>query len=457
MTKVTAVFDIGKTNKKLLLFDENFKLVYQHEEKFPTILDEDNFECDDITRIEEWIKTAIEQLVSGKEYDLQAVNFSTYGASLAHIDEAGNLVTPIYNYLKPMPEGVVEPIYARFGGVDEFSRCTSSPALGMLNSGLQILWLKKCKPDVYKQVKHSLHFPQYLSYILTGKVASEHTSIGCHTAMWNFDKMSYHPWLADESITLPTPIPNNTIYSITVAGKKINVGIGIHDSSASLAPYVLGSDKDFILISTGTWCISMNPYNYEPLTSQQLQSDCLCYMSVLGKPVKSSRLFMGHIHEVNVNKIAAYFNVPADHFKKVNMDEFMIEKLKFIRNGQKVFFKNGVPADYLDDSIDYSKFESFEVAYHQFVIDLTALNLDCIKMIIAKNDSTKNIYISGGFARNSIYVQLMASAFPDKQIYTSEIDNSTALGAALVITDKSRINQTKLDLGLREWKAIKVN
>jgi sugar (pentulose or hexulose) kinase len=85
---------------------------------------------------------------------------------------------------------------------------------------------------------------------------------------------------------------------------------------------------------------------------------------------------------------------------------------------------------------------------------LTAVNLECIRMIIGKNDQTKNIYISGGFARNAIYVQLIASAFPDKKIFTSVIDNSSALGAALVITDKSKLNQLKLDLGLREWKAL---
>ena len=165
---------------------------------------------------------------------------------------------------------------------------------------------------------------------------------------------------------------------------------------------------------------------------------------------------MGHIHEVNVNKLAAYFDVPQDHFKGVKMDEFLIEKLNFISNGQKVFFKNGVPADFIDLSVDYTKFESFEVAYHQFMIDLTALNLECIKMIIGKDDQTKNIYISGGFARNEIYVQLIASSFPGKKVLTSVVDNSSALGAALVITDKSKLNQTKLDLGLREWKALKV-
>ena len=32
--EVIAVFDIGKTNKKILLFDDGMNLVFQEEEKF---------------------------------------------------------------------------------------------------------------------------------------------------------------------------------------------------------------------------------------------------------------------------------------------------------------------------------------------------------------------------------------------------------------------------------------
>ena len=58
----------------------------------------------------------------------------------------------------------------------------------MLNSGLQLYWLKKTKPEVFKKIKYSLHLPQYLSYIFTGIPLSEYTSIGCHTALWDYEK-----------------------------------------------------------------------------------------------------------------------------------------------------------------------------------------------------------------------------------------------------------------------------
>ncbi len=150
----------------------------------------------------------------------------------------------------------------------------------MLNSGIQVLWLRTLKPEIFSKVRHILHFPQYMSYLITGKVFSEHTSIGCHTGLWDFDNMDYHPWVTDYGLNLPSPVPVETVNEIVIEGKKLICGIGIHDSSASLAPYFTGNRGKFLLASTGTWCINMNPFNHEKLTVEQLDRDCLCYMSV---------------------------------------------------------------------------------------------------------------------------------------------------------------------------------
>ena len=149
---IIAIFDIGKTNKKILLFDKQLKLVYQNERKIDEVLDEDGFSCDDLPLVESWILEEIHQLSLSKDYNFKAVNFATYGATLIYLDKDGKRLTPAYNYLKPMPEDVLSGFYKKYGGIEEFSRKTASPALGMLNSGLQILWLKKHKPEVKKKI-----------------------------------------------------------------------------------------------------------------------------------------------------------------------------------------------------------------------------------------------------------------------------------------------------------------
>jgi sugar (pentulose or hexulose) kinase len=450
--KVIAIFDIGKTNKKMLVFDLGLKLLAVEEEKFPEVPDDDGFECDDIALIEKWVRDTILRLVLADKYDVTAVNFATYGATLAYLDERGERITPIYNYLKPIDERIPERLYRRFGGQDEFCRRTASPALGMLNSGIQILWLRTEKPEVYSRVKHILHLPQYISYLLTSKITSEHTSIGCHTALWDFDNMAYHPWVAREALSLPEPVPVETLTEITVGNKRLLAGPGIHDSSASLAPYFTGNLGKFMLISTGTWCINMNPFNNETLTVEQLDRDCLCYMSVNRKPVKSSRLFLGHLHQTAVGLLNNHFRTTESFYRNVRYDKDMIDILKKKYTGDKrAFFNSGPGSGEFKERIDLFDFKSFDEAYHQLMIELGELAIEAIRLVIAENDETENMFVTGGFSNNMIFLKLLAIAFPSKRVYTSEISNATALGAALVVLKSiSPASVPVLNLGLTE-------
>ncbi|MCW3806862.1 FGGY-family carbohydrate kinase [Plebeiibacterium marinum] len=436
--KVIAVFDIGKTNKKILLFDQNLKVAYQLEQKFDTTVDEDGFECDDIKLIQNWMVDTLNAIIEEGKYDIQGINFSTYGASLAFLNKEGELLTPIYNYLKEISIEVQDDLFGKNGGVNEFCRRTASPSLGLLlNSGIQALWVKKDKKEVWDQVENVLHFPQYLSYVLTGQISSEPTSIGCHTFMWDFDNMQYHPWIKEEGISLPEPVNNDTVYAANLKGKEIKTGVGIHDSSASLVPYLENSKEKFILVSTGTWCISMNPYNEEPLTSDQLNNDCLCFLTPKKQQVKSSRLFMGYFHEKLVELLNKHYDIDADYYKTISYQPELEEILNKKFGEGEVFFPDGIAGfDKGIEKIDLSGFDSFDQAYTRMVMELTKMCIASVELIIPANDETKILYVSGGFARNPIFLNILTNHFSGKTVYTSEIDNASALGAALVIADK---------------------
>ncbi|HHU57080.1 MAG TPA: carbohydrate kinase [Bacteroidales bacterium] len=436
MEKVLAVFDIGKTNKKLLLFNEQLQVVQQTEEKFPVTSDEDGTECDDIVRIEAWMHKALEQVVADG-YRLCGVNFSTYGASLVWVDGEGQRLSPVYNYLKEVESDYQAHLFEHYGGETEFCRRTASPALGvMLNSGIQLLWVQKQRPAIARRAQHILHFPQYLSSVFTQKYVSEYTSLGCHTFMWDFDKMHYHSWLSDAGFSLPAPVPNDTVFPVEIGGQEVQVGVGIHDSSASLVPYLRGSSAPFLLMSTGTWLINMNPFNHSPLSEQELRSDSLCYMSIKQQPVKSSRFFMGHIHDVNVKRLTQYFNLPDKAYKEVGFNAGLLDALVAQRAGYPAFFAEGVPEGHLDLRADLSAFPDFETAYHQLMYDLTRLAVDSVHLVLGDKGLVKDLFVSGGFARNRHFVYLVAALLPHLRVRTSEVDNASALGAALVLAPK---------------------
>jgi hypothetical protein len=190
----------------------------------------------------------------------------------------------------------------------------------------------------------------------------------------------------------------------------------------------------------------MNPFNTERLTAEQLDRDCLCYLSITRQPVKSSRFWLGHLHETAADKISLHFGKPRDYFKKIRPDRQILDTTKKKYNQTKIFFKQPSYLRELNESVDMYEFASYEEAYHQLMNELCSFTAEAISLILPENDETSNIYITGGFSDNKLFVEMIRDAFPSKKVWTSEIGNATALGAALVISGAA----PDLNLGLTE-------
>lgn len=426
-----AIYDVGKTNKKLILFDEHYSVLYEEAIQLPETKDEDGFPCEDVLALTAWMKSSFAQIQTDPRFEIKAVNFSGYGASFVFLDEDKNIIPPLYNYLKPYSPSLQKKFYDDYGGESQFSKITASPVLGNLNSGMQLYRLKYEKPGMFKQIKYALHLPQYLSFILTSSLHSDITSIGCHTNLWNFQQHTYHQWVSKEGVGEKFP----RILSCTaIAGpvdKNIPAGGGLHDSSAALIPYLTSFNDPFILLSTGTWCISLNPFNHAMLSDFELHEDCLCYLSYEGKPVKASRIFAGYEHEQQVKQLADHFLKPANYYTTVTVDTELLKKQK--RNSGKPKHKSS-DAQPLKSSFsnrDLSDFTSYEEAYHQFIADIVVQQVRSTDLVL-RGTEVKRIFVDGGFSKNPIYMYLMAEAFPNIEMYAASVAQASALGAALV-------------------------
>ena len=401
-TPTIAIFDVGKTNKKLFLFNENYEIVYEKSTQFDETIDEDGDPCEDVELLSKWVLDTFEEVSKNPDFDVKALNFSTYGASFVHLDSAGRIIAPLYNYLKPYPEKLKKQFYDTYGGEQLFARKTASPVLGNLNSGMILYRLKYEKPSLFSQIKHSLHLPQYISFLFTQKYSSDITSIGCHTNLWDFEKNQYHEWVKKEGIIEKLAITNSTIQQLN----NLTIGTGLHDSSAALIPYLATfKEQKFVLISTGTWCITLNPFNHTPLTDEELLQDCLAYLQYTGEPVKASRLFAGYEHEQIIKQLSEQFQKPLDYYKTI---KFNPKYIKIPRN------------------------DEYESVYHQLILNLVNKQITSTKLVLNDSSITK-LFVDGGFGKIEIYMNLLAKAFPEMEVYAASVAQATALGAALAI------------------------
>ncbi|HVU58984.1 MAG TPA: FGGY family carbohydrate kinase [Puia sp.] len=406
---VIVLFDVGKTNKKAFLLDEQYKIVWEQSQFLPETTDEDGDVCEDVEKLTNWVQRTYAHALTLRDFSIKAVNFSAYGASFVHIGKNGEPVTPLYNYLKPYPEALKKRFYDDYGGEVTLSMLTASPVLGSLNSGMQLYRIKKERPDLYEQIRYSLHLPQYLSFLLTGQKYSDITSIGCHTNLWNFSQDHYHEWVYREGI-IDKLAPIRGAEDVLPVGRQVS-GIGLHDSSAAMIPYLESFQEPFVLISTGTWCISMNPFNHVPLTVAELQKDCLCYISYQGRPVKASRLFAGYEHEQRVKRLAAHYHKDPSYAATVAYDPDIVS----------LVHKQGTEED-----------RNFEQAYHRLIMDIMAQQAVSTQLVLQGTD-VRRIFVDGGFARNQVYMHLLATAFPHIEVFAANIPQATAIGAALAI------------------------
>jgi sugar (pentulose or hexulose) kinase len=149
----------------------------------------------------------------------------------------------------------------------------------LINVGKKLFFAKKHFPQGFARIDSILNYPQYFGYLFTGKKGAEPTYVGCHTYLFDFDKKEYSsvarklgiveklpPVIARSWEVLGTVTPR--VAAETGLPPDCVVTMGIHDSNSSLLPYLVKGHGNFVLNSTGTWCVAMHPAAEVPFRSK---------------------------------------------------------------------------------------------------------------------------------------------------------------------------------------------
>ncbi|NHB76040.1 FGGY-family carbohydrate kinase [Rhodobacter calidifons] len=287
-----AVLDIGKTNVKVLVVD----LATGAEEvmaRVPNAVVRDGrYPHHDLEALWGFALSGL-RLAAARGVD--AVSVTTHGAACVLVDADGGLALPMLDYEHDGPDALAAEYDAVRPGFAE----TGSPRLPVgLNVGAQLFWLSRAFPAEFAKARQVLMLAQYWSFRLSGVAASEATSLGCHTDLWNpwegrfsslVGRMGWEglfPPVRKAADVLGPVLPEVAAATGLAAGTPVLCGI--HDSNASLVPH-LGKAPCGV-ISTGTWMIVM------ALGGRTVELDAgrdvLVNVNALGQPVPTAR-FMG--------------------------------------------------------------------------------------------------------------------------------------------------------------------
>ncbi len=428
-----AVLDIGKTLAKITLWSDDGTLLVR-ETRANQSIDIASLRRLDVEGIDNWLGVTLKKLV--RDHRIETIFPVGHGAAAAIISD-GKLVTAPIDY-----EQDYDPNErARYNMLRDSFASTGSPALpNGLNLGMQLYHLTNSNPDILNNAS-ILPWPQYWAWRLSGVMANEVTSMGCHSDLWSpangeasalANKMGWSDHFA--------PLRSATSVLGTVTTEWLEraelspgtkVYCGIHDSNAALIaarafPEII--ERESTVLSTGTWFIAMR----SPETADQVDIgklpegyDCIVNVDAFGKPVPSARFMGGREIETQIEIDTRRVDIKPDQPNLLSAVPYVVANnsmlLPTMAPGTGPFpNSNGA---WINRPDDWFARRAAVCLYAALVADQS---LDLI-------GSCERVLIEGRFSEAEVFVRALANLRPDSIIYVSNAHNDVAIGALRLI------------------------
>jgi sugar (pentulose or hexulose) kinase len=415
MSQTVAVLDIGKTNAKLALFDEG-RLVW--EKSAPNrMLPGPPYPHEDVDGAFAFFLAALRE--AGRAHRIGAIVPTAHGAAGALIGE-NELAAPVMDYEFGDVEQI-EPDYAKIR--PPFSETLSPKVPAGLNLGRQLAYQKWRCGDLFAAAKHFLPYSQYWAWRLTGIAAAEVTSLGAHTDLWaprHGHVSSLVKDLGVERLLPPLrqafdplgPIKPD-IAAATGLAPDTAVFCGVHDSNASLLPYLVSRQAPFTVLSTGTWvilmCVGLSLDQLDP------RDDTLANVDALGRPTACGRFMGGREYAL----IAGGGGNPdlTAIARVIGSGAFALPC--FSGQGGPYAAAEGV----IRGNVDAEDRSALATLYCALISDL---------MLTRMGADTGDLIVEGTFAKNITFCEILGALRPAQRVFAAEDTAGTARGAAMI-------------------------
>nr|WP_210333585.1 FGGY-family carbohydrate kinase [Rhizobium sp. ARZ01] len=453
MAETIAVIDIGKTNAKVVLVDgESFRELAVRTMK-NGVVDAPPYPHFDTERLWAFILESLRALHAERTID--RISVATHGATAALVDKDGGLALPVLDYEHAGPQ----ELSAEYEALRPAFAETGTPKLPVgLNAGMQLYWQSRRFPEAFAKVAAILMYAQYWSFRLTGVLAGEVTSLGCHADLWEPANHRYSTLVTRQGWQRLMPSLRKAsdvlgavradVAAVTGLHRETPVHCGIHDSNASLLPYVLTTPSPYAVVSTGTWVVLMAM----GATPKELDEhrDTLVNVNALGDPVPSARFMGGRAFSLLGGSNAL---VGDTAIANVLASQAMI--LPSIPGDSGPY--PGQEARWTIDRGQLGEDEAqVAIAFH-----LALMSATCLSLIGADGPSI----VEGPFAANVPYLAMLKAA-TGRDVFVGESATGTSIGAACLAVEnvpKPRLRQVEESLPeaavayIQKWRDLADN
>ncbi|MDR2952130.1 MAG: carbohydrate kinase [Treponema sp.] len=472
-----AVIDIGMTNKKVAVYDGSLRQLDAKYRNFAPKM-EGEVETHDLEAMEEWFIKELKSFAA--QYPVKAIAVSAHGATFVCVGEDGKPAVPCVYYTYEPGDAFYRLFYERFGDEKELQARTGTPAFkALINPAKGLFFTREKYPDAFKKVTAVLPYPQYWGFRFTGKTGVESTYMGNHTYLW--DQLDNRISSVAQKLEIAALMPDKLMKSWDALGtvsaefasktglpSETIVTMGIHDSNSAMLPhFALKGERGFILNSTGTWCVIMNPVTQYGFAPDELGKVVFFNISAFGTPIKTAIFLGGQEFETWSGifmKRHGRADVPGwdeETCRRILREkhlfllpeltpgsgQFPSSKARIVENG-----KNYLPSDCGSCSAEYGEL------FAALRVSLVMQTLAALERIGIQKGY--EVYIEGGFRKDESYNRLLSSALAGNRVYLTNVIEASALGAAMTakmaLTKKS-LRDMAGDLKVSYQEVEKIN
>ena len=420
MSGCVAVFDVGKTNIKLVVFDRGGAVLAERSASNMPLAPDSEWPYLRLDTEGAWsfLIDAIREL--GARFYIEAISTTTHGCAGVLMQSDGPALPPL-DYEFDGFAAIDSDYDAARPPFDE----ARSPLLSRgLNLGRHIFYYERCYPAPFKQATAFLAYAQYFGWRLGGTMASEVTSLGAHTDLWRpneGDLSSMVDTLGWRRLFPPRRKAWDTLGTIkpeiahaTGLSRDVRIICGAHDSNAALVPHLLSRREPFTVISTGTWVIIMAVGGAGQLDPE---ADMLANVDVRGAPVPTARFMGGREYSVLAG------DAPADA-EEADVGAVIASGALAL----PAFSDQGGPFAARKGVIDGEAPTTPKARAALATLYSALMTAHMLRRLEAPGD----LIVEGGFARSPTFAAVLARLMAGRQVVIAPMSAGAAAGAAML-------------------------
>ena len=420
MNGCVAVFDVGKTNIKVVVFDRDGAVLAERSAPNAPLAPDGQWPYLRLDTEGAWsfLIGALKEV--GARFSIEAISTTTHGCAAVLMGRDGEALPPLdYEF-----DGFAAVDSAYDAARPSYDESRSPHLPRGLNLGRHIFYYERHFPGQFKQAAAFLTYPQYFAWRLGGAMASEATSLGAHTDLWRpkegdlssmVDKLGWRrlfPPLRKAWDTLGTLRPE--VGAATGLSSDVRIICGAHDSNASLVSHLLSRRDPFTVISTGTWVIIMAVGGTARLDPN---ADMLANVNVRGEPVPTARFMGGREYAVLAR------DAPADADEADVADVIASGALAL-----PAFSDQGGPFAARKGVIEGPAPTTPKARSALATLYCALMTAHMLRRLEAPGE----LIVEGGFTRSPAFAAVLARLMPGRRVLIAPMSAGAAAGAAML-------------------------